>query len=79
MYVDEELHDVALKMGVLWQRRELAQIHRHWGRGPDAAPSKPQNIAQMPEFLRKANEDFAAAKSLFETRRKAGFPGHEPL
>jgi len=78
MYVDEELHDVALKMGVLWQRRDLAQIHRHWGRGPDAAPSKPQNIAQMPEFLRKANEGFAAAKSLFETRRKAGFPGHEP-
>lgn len=80
MFVDEELQHVATKLGVLWQRRDLVHLHRHFTRVSDALDS---NAAprQAPEFLREANSPAHWAKydALFKSRRAAGFPGHEPL
>lgn len=75
MYEDEELYDVAMKLGILWQRPDLIHYHEHWGRKPDATTD------DMPEFLKAANstEEWNKAKALYERRRAAGFPGHEPL
>lgn len=75
MYVDEELQNVAKRTGVLWQRRDLVQLHRHWGRKEGAT------TADIPPHLLKANsaEAWAVAQRLFERRRDAGFPGHEPI
>jgi len=79
MFVDEELQEVAKKYGVLWQRPDLTQIHRHWGRGPDDDPNRIQAQTKMPPFLVKANEGFASARKLFNERKAAGFPGSEPI
>jgi hypothetical protein len=69
------LYDVAMKLGILWQRPDLIHYHEHWGRKPDATTD------DMPEFLKAANstEEWNKAKALYERRRAAGFPGHEPL
>jgi hypothetical protein len=77
MYPDEELQLVAQKLGVFWQRPDLTQIHQHWGR-----PKEGETMGHshnMPKFLKRANSDkeWDAAKKLFETRKAAGFPGHE--
>lgn len=69
MSVDEELQNVAERLGVFWQRRDLTQTHNHWGRA----------IRRMPEYLRRANAEFHEAGQLFAERKAAGFPGHEPL
>lgn len=67
MYADEELQCVAEKLGVLWQRRHLIQLHRHWGRERGLA-------SDMPEFLRKANDEMGKYRQVFEARKAAGFP-----
>lgn len=73
MGCDEELQAVATKLGVFWQRPDLIHLHRHWGREA--------NTKSMPDFLKRANspEEWKAYKELFESRKAAGFPGHEPL
>ena len=78
-FVDEELQNIALKYGVLWQRRDLTHYHDHWGR-----PKQGQTMGDMrnmPEFLKEANsqEHWRKYRNLFETRRNAGFPGSEPI
>jgi hypothetical protein len=65
-YVDEELHEVATKLGVLWHRPDIKQVHNHWCR----------NGGIQPPFLMNHNWD--AARTLFESRKAEGFPGHEP-
>jgi hypothetical protein len=65
-FVDEEIKNVAEKLGILWQRSDLTQYHDHWTRS-----------RQRPAYLDKAAADWATAKALFESRRDAGFPGHE--
>ena len=69
MFVDEELQEVAIKLGVLWQRRDLTQYHRHWGR----------TGRTMPGFLAVANSahHWQRYANLFAMRKAAGFPGHE--
>lgn len=77
MCVDEELQEVATKLGVFWQRQDLTQLHQHWGRplpGERLAP-----VTRMPQFLEKANAGYFEAKKLFAERKAAGFPGHEVL
>ena len=69
MFSDEEGQAVAGKMGVFWQRRDLTQHHNHWGR----------TTGRMPEYLKRANVEFAEARALFAQREAAGFPGHEPI
>lgn len=70
MYVDEELQAVALKFGVLWQRRDLIQLHRHWGRHVGG---------KRPAFLEFVNspKHWADAKRMFESRKALAFPGSE--
>lgn len=79
MGVDEELQAVALKYGVLWQRRDLTHHHQHWGRPKPGERLAPQE--RMPDFLKRANsgEEWDKYKALFAARKAAGFPGSEPL
>jgi hypothetical protein len=76
MFNDEELQLVALKLGVLWQRPDLTHRHEHWARRGN------ETVAEgMPAFLERANsrENWDKMKALFEQRKAAGFPGHEPI
>lgn len=79
MGVDEELQAVALKMGVLWQRRDLTHYHRHWGRAKEGHAYA--EAGSMPEFLKHANTatEWDRFKAIFAARKAAGFPGSEPL
>ena len=78
-FVDEELQNIAIKYGVLWQRRDLTHYHDHWGRPKPGETMG--DMRNMPEFLKEANtqEHWIKYRNLFETRRNAGFPGSEPL
>ncbi len=78
MYADEELLEVATKLSVYWPRRDLIQLHAHWGRQPGNAPGK---MADCPDFMLPWNtpQHWHESKNIFDTRKAAGFPGHEPL
>ncbi len=78
MYGDEELLEVATKLGVYWPRRDLIQLHAHWGRKPGSAPASRSDI---PDFLQQVNtpKHWQESKKIFDTRKTAGWPGHEPL
>jgi len=72
MFVDTEARDVAIKMGVYWERRDLTQHHEHW--------SRKQPGAVIPEFLLEASSraHWDKYKAIYEARKAAGFPGSEP-
>jgi hypothetical protein len=71
MFNDAELMDVCVMLGVFWQRRDLIHLHHHAMRTPGPTP-------KFLEFAySKANWD--TMKALYERRKAAGFPGHEPL
>lgn len=74
MFEDEELFNVAQRLGILWQRRDLVQRHEHWARAR-------QDSRDMPEFLAEVSSalHWRKYKALFEQRKAAGFPGSEPL
>lgn len=74
MGVDEELQAVATRLGVFWQRPDLAHFHRHWGRADGNRP------LAMPAFLTRANspQEWAKYKQIFRDRQASGFPGHQP-
>jgi hypothetical protein len=76
MFVDEELQNVAIKYGILWQRRDLIHLHHHFTRHGSIAVSTPP-----PEHLVKWNtrEHWDASKAIFTARKAAGFPGSGPL
>ncbi len=72
-FLDEELREVAVRLGVYWERRDLAHEHRHWG-----VPKQGQHMAMnsdMPDFLREANSPahWTKFRTLFERRKAAGF------
>lgn len=69
MHVDEALQCVAEKLGILWQRRDLTQLHNHWARGDG------KTRADMPEFLAEANSAAHWQKSLgiLERLKAEGF------
>lgn len=71
MHVDEELQEVAKKMGVLWQRRDLIQYHHHAQRAG----------GDVPDFLKRAYspEHWKESSELFQRRQSQGFPGHDPI
>ncbi len=78
MYADEELKEVAEKLGVYWARRDIGQLHKHWGRKPG------DEFAQMsdcPDFLLPVNtpQHWHESQKLFTERKMAGWPGSEPL
>lgn len=80
MFVDEELQEVALKMGILWQRRDLIHLHRHFQRESDALNSN-AGMRPMPAHLVESNspEHWAKYSKIFKDRKANGFPGHEPI
>lgn len=71
LYEDQELHDVAQSLGVLWKRPDLCHFHRHWRR---ARPS-----ADAPDYLARSLAKEERSRLLYELRRDRNFPGHEPL
>ncbi len=78
MYADEELLEVATKLGVYWPRRDLIQLHQHWGRQPGNAPGK---MSDCPDFMLPYNtpQHWHESGKLFAERKADGWPGHEPL
>lgn len=85
-FADEELQNVARKLGVFWQRRDLVQWHRHWAAArPKSATHTglSGDVRNMPAWAEKINDpkqsDWDKSKALFAKRKAAGFPGHEPL
>ena len=78
MFNDEEMQAVAKRLGILWQRRDLIHLHRHWARHIDGSMAA---VPEMPEFLAHANSpaNWNAMKAIFDARKAAGFPGSEPL
>lgn len=73
-FADEELQNVAIKLGVFWQRPDLTHHHDNWAR-------ERHERADMPAFLTEANspEHWEKYSKLFAERKAAGFPGHEPI
>ena len=80
MFVDEELQNVAQRLGVLWQRRDLTHKHNHWAR-QDTKESRTYMGPLPPEHLKEAlsKAHWDEAKALFERRKAVGFPGSEPI
>lgn len=75
---DEELWNVATKLGILWQRRDLTHYHHHFTRVPG------KDIGQVtapPPHLVEATSaaHWVKYKALFAKRKAAGFPGSEPI
>ena len=70
MFADEELQNVAQRMGVLWQRRDLTHHHEHPRR---------DGVARTPDFAGEiySSAHWQASKLLFDSRKAAGFPGSE--
>ncbi len=78
MYADEELKEVAENLGVYWPRRDLVQLHRHWGRKPGDEFAQ---ITDCPDFLLPVNtpQHWHESQKIFVERKAAGWPGSEPL
>lgn len=68
-YADEELLNVARKLGVLWQDRGTSHYHDHVSR-----TGKPN-----PETWTVTNARWAEDEALFRIRRLADWPGCEPI
>ena len=73
-FADEELQDVSLKQGVFWQRPDIIHEHRHWA-------YKRGSREDCPEWAERIHtpQRWGKDKALFDRRKVAGFPGHEPL
>ena len=80
MFVDEELQNVAVRLGILWQRPDLIHLHHHFMRASVSLDS-PAVSKRIPEFLKEANSPAHWAKysALFRERKASGFPGSEVL
>ena len=67
-FADEHLQNVAIKLGIFWQRPDLTHYHDNWAR-------KRGDILDMPEFLRIANssEHWRESKTIFERLKAGGF------
>lgn len=79
MFVDEELQEVALKYGVMWQRPDLTQLHMQWCRD-SAAIDSGAHEARPPDHITHDGytpQHWAKYEKLFKERKAAGFPGSE--
>jgi hypothetical protein len=93
MFVDEELQNVAIKYGVLWQRPDLIHLHHHFMRASTDLHSRAVAVSEggkilygarqlpRPAFLDEANSGahWSKYKGIFLERKRAGFRGSEPL
>ncbi len=66
LYADTELQQVALKLGVFWQRPDIKQEHKHWSRGMGTQALSTNNYAFSEERDR----------TLYEVRLATGFAGY---
>ena len=75
MYNDEHMQVVCKKLGILWQRRDLTHMHKHWAR-----KDRPTE-ADMPEFLKYANspENWNKMKAIFDRLKAGGFAEADDL
>lgn len=80
MFVDEELLEVAEKLGVYWRRPDLVHLHHHFMRESAALSSRAVS-KPVPAHLKQWNSrsHWDESKALFLLRKAAGFPGHEPI
>ena len=78
MHADEELQNVASLLGVLWQRRDLTHLHKHYFR---TANDGVNHGAAIPPHMVEWNsrKHWIESQALFNSRLASGFPGHEPL
>lgn len=74
LYIDEELQEVATRLGVFWQRRDLIQFHNHPCRKEGYEVYGKGHLAPL-----YSPEAWTKERTLFESRKAAGFPGSEPL
>lgn len=74
LYIDEELQEVATRLGVFWQRRDLTQYHNHPCRQEGYGVYQTGHLAPLYNPAAWNRE-----KEIFETRKAKGFPGSEPL
>lgn len=72
MWGDQELHDLALKMGVLWKRDDLSHQHNHFQRGKC-------DMSKRPAWMVRNDECYRKYEPLFRERKRLGYPGHEPI
>jgi len=72
MWGDEEMCEITKKLGILWQRPDLVHYHHHGAR--EKGLRKP-----MPHWMRVANDAYMTYRPLFLKRKRAGWPGYEPL
>lgn len=77
-FMDEELQHVAIKLGVLWQRRDLIHLHNWYGRA-DRSLTSSTKAAKPPDFLAHQEARWGPEKAIFEARKSQGFPGSELL
>ena len=73
-FADEELQEVASKLGVFQQRLDLTQFHEHPGRTSFSTEDWPPHLAPA---ITGANWD--RDQAMFRERKLKGFPGSEPL
>lgn len=68
-FVDNDLQEVATKLGVFQQRQDITHLHQHWLRIGNSMPPHAQHTVQS----------WDADKALFTERQAAGFPESELL
>jgi hypothetical protein len=68
-YGDEELKRMAERHGMLWQRPDIVQFHRHWSRASVGMPKQ--------DYHAKLDRYWFVDQALFFRRREANFPGNE--
>lgn len=69
-YGDEDLYNVSLRLGVLWQEPSITIYHRHW-----SWRHQPQA-----DYQRRNSENYwIQDKALFFSRQQAGFPESAPI
>ena len=66
-FSDQELQDVATKLGCFYQDRSIVQYHDHWQRKNRTRPS----------YLMTAKDKWENDRKTYLTRKQEGYPGHE--
>jgi len=73
LYADEELCEVAEKLGVYWRRPDLVQYHAHPAREKGFGVYHKGHLKEL-----YSKEAWTREKEMFDARKKSGFPGCEP-
>jgi len=73
LWGDEEMHEVCVKLGILWNREDLVHFHDHFQRGGK------RPLSERPSWMVRNDECYQKLKPIFDRRKRTGWPGHEPL